>query len=69
VADTERVQIRVPAEVLALIDAAAEAAGETRTAYLLAAALHRAEAEAGGLTQRQRRDLAGRVAAFIREDT
>lgn len=44
-------------DALAKIDRAAKAAGESRSAYILRAALERADIEAGELTAAQRRAI------------
>lgn len=64
-----RVQLRVAADVLETIDAAAEKAGETRTEYLVGAGLMRAAEELRNLlTPRQRKAIAREISRYVLED-
>lgn len=63
------ITVRVPEDALETIDAAAEAAGESRTEYLIGAALNRSAGDLrAGLTRRQRRAIAREVSRFLLED-
>lgn len=60
-----RLNISIDDESLAAIDAAAEAAGESRSEYLRRAALERASSEQRGLTAAQQRKVLDAVRAAL----
>lgn len=62
-----RINISVDAAALEAIDAAAAARDMNRSQYLEWAAL-RSTAASDALTVRQRKDIAARIGAFIREE-
>ena len=63
---TRRIMISVADDLLAQIDEAATAAGETRSGYLIAAALQRAAGDA--LTDLQRRRIAAALGEYVRRE-
>lgn len=65
--DLIRIGLSISAEDLETIDAAAEAAGVTRSEYLRASALDRAAREEGRLTAAQRRAVTAAVRAAVEE--
>lgn len=60
-----RLSITIPRDALERIDAAADAAGENRSAFLTAAALDRIDRESKPLTAKQRRDVLAAVKSAL----